>query len=162
MKQPHRFTGTTPDCSSLHATFNRQADASCIMAGNVLSDVQTSTFIRPRQELECNGRVNAPGHLQEFDLQTFVGRPNMDRVLRYIRTDPFFETNTAIGYRIFHYVGQQPTLHGFILTDSEHKLIRRFDREELGLRRSRKSASVLDFCSPYIALVGAPAACQQA
>lgn len=162
MTKPYRFQGITQHCLSQHATFNKQVDASCIMAGNVTSDVQTSTFIRPRQELECNGRVNAPGHLQEFDLQTFEGRPNMDRVLRYIRTDPFFETNTAIGYRVFHYVGQQLTLHGFVLTDREHKLIRRFDREDLGLRRSSKSASVLDFCLPYIAVVDAPAACQQA
>lgn len=158
MTQPYSFKGITRDCLSQHATFNKQVDAACIMAGNVFSDVQTSTFIRPRQQLECNGFSNAPGHLQEFDLKTFVNRPNMDRVLRHIRTDPFFETNTAIGYRIFHYAGKQPTLHGFILTDRAHKLIRRFDREDLGLRRSEKSASVLDFCLPYIALVAVPAA----
>jgi hypothetical protein len=162
MTRPYSFKGITDTCLSGHSTFDRQVDAACIMAGNVISDVQTSTYIRPRQQLECNGFTNAPGHLQEFDLKTFARRQDMGRVLAYIRADPFFASNDAIGYRIFHKVGKQETLHGFLLTDRDHQLIRRFDREDLGLRRSAKSASVLDFCLPYVALVGQPSTGQAA
>jgi hypothetical protein len=51
---------------SLHKTFDRQAD--CVSIGNMIGHVQLSGFIRPRNEIECNGLPFEKGHLQEYDL----------------------------------------------------------------------------------------------
>lgn len=151
MNSPKAFcrdSGMTP--ASAHGTFNLKADL--IMAGNVSSNVQSSTFVRARQQLECNGFTNEPGHLQEFDLKGFSGSArDMGPVLEYIRRDPFFESNTAIAYRFHHFDGKARQLHGVIITDEHHRIVRRFDREDLVGRRSAKSASVLDFCKQFVA-----------
>jgi hypothetical protein len=140
-----------------HEAFNKKAD--CVMTGAVYSNVQSSTYIRARQQLECNGFTRPPKHLQEFDLDCFAYKmQEMDAVLRYIRRDPFFENNMAIAYRFFHYTGETRTIHGVIVTDSNHRLLRRFDREDLDIGRNGRSASVLDFCLPYISLQDQPVA----
>lgn len=143
--------------SSAHATFNKQADL--IMVGNVYSNVQSSTFIRARQQLECNGFTNKPGHLQNWDLENFAKPGEMTPVLEYIRRDAFFDTNEAIAYRFFHVDGKIRHLHGVIVTDAQHKVLRVFDRAELGGRHSYKSNSVLDCCLQFVAFpAGAQAA----
>jgi hypothetical protein len=157
MKSPKSFcrdSGMTP--ASAHSTFNQKADL--IMTGNVSSNVQSSTFVRARQQLECNGFMNKPGHLQEFDLEGFArNQRDMTPVLEYIRRDPFFESNTAIAYRFHHYDGKTRQLHGVIVTDEHHRIVRRFDREDLVGRRSAKSASVIDFCKQFVAFPAAGA-----
>jgi hypothetical protein len=47
------------------------------MSGNVSAPGQFSQFVRGRLDLECNGRVNAPGHLRDFDLRPFKEHPWM-------------------------------------------------------------------------------------
>lgn len=151
MNSPHAFVGYPRYSSSLsdHAGFNKKADV--VMAGSVYSNVQSSTHVRARQQLECNGIVNKPKHLQEFDLNNFAYRMReMDAVLRYLRTNAFFEHNDAFAYRIFHYVGDTRIVHGVFVTDSNHRLLRRFDRCDLGIGNSSKSRSVMDFCLPYL------------
>ena len=51
---------------SPHKTFNRQC--ALISTGNQIGDVVTSNYIRPFAEVECNGKVNPEGHLQDWDL----------------------------------------------------------------------------------------------
>lgn len=154
MNSPKAFTrqtGIALQCS--HATFKKKADL--ITTGNVCSNVQSSTYIRPRQQLECNGITNKPGHLQNFDLDGFAYRlREMDTVLAYIRRTPFFETNEAIAYRFFHYEGNTRQLHGVVITDTQHRVLRRFDRDDLVGRRSAKSESVIDFCLQFISVPG--------
>jgi hypothetical protein len=162
MNQPKAFIGPSgfPADLTSHATFNRKVDL--IMTGIVYSNVQNSTHIRPRQQLECNSRLFACGHLQNFDLDVFGYKSQeMSAVTCYIKNDPYFESHAAIAYRFFHYVGDDRVIHGVIVTDGEHRLLRRFDREDLAIRRSRKSASVLDFCLPHVSIV-APMACAAA
>lgn len=152
MKSPAGFHVTRgfTDGLTAHAGFNSRVDL--ILTGNVYSNVQSSTYVRPRNELECNGFTRAPGHLQKFDLDTFVnGNREMDAVVAYIKRDPFFESNQSIAYRIFHTIGQKRVLHGVIITDANYQLVRRFDREDLGLQRSAKSSDVLDFALKYLA-----------
>jgi hypothetical protein len=141
---PHYQAGLT-----LSEGFNRKADI--VMAGSVFSGVQSSNHIRARQQLECNGYTRVPGYLQEFDLKTFCHKTQeMAAVRRYIEASPFFETASGIAYRFFHYAGDTRTVHGVIVTGDNGKLLRRFDREDLGLGRSEKSASVLDFCQSFV------------
>lgn len=135
---------------SAHSTFNKKADL--IMTGNVYSNVQSSTFVRARQQLQCNGFTNKPGHLQNWDLDTFAkDQSEMTPVLEYIRRDPFFETNEAIAYRFFHVNGKVRHLHGVIITDVQHRVLRVFQRSDLGNRYSYKSSSVLDACRQFVA-----------
>jgi hypothetical protein len=162
MNQPKAFIGMRGFQANLtpNAAFNRKADV--VMTGSVYSNVQSSTHIRPREQLECNGHTVARAYLQEFDLDVFGYKlQEMNAVRRYIKNDPYFETHAAIAYRFFHYVGDDRVIHGVIVTDSEHRLLRRFDREDLAISRSSKSAGVLDFCLPHVSHQ-APMACATA
>jgi hypothetical protein len=95
VKQKEWINGNHMKFESLHKTFNLQVD--CISTGNVIGDVQYSSFVRPRDELECNGFVNEPGHLQEYDA--------------------IFHYSYNKGERI---------IHGVILTTGDHKLLHKW------------------------------------
>jgi hypothetical protein len=143
--------------ASAHSTFNKKADL--IMVGNVYSNVQSSTFVRARQQLECNGFINEPGHLQNWDLENFAKQGEMTPVLEYIRCDAFFETHEAIAYRFFHVDGKARHFHGVIITDVQHRVLRVFQRSDLGNRYSYKSNSVIEACLQFVAFpCGAQAA----
>lgn len=51
-------------------TFNTQTDL--ITIGNVIADTQYSNYIRPYNEMECNGRTLQKGELRDYDLQFFA------------------------------------------------------------------------------------------
>lgn len=51
-------------------TFNTQTDL--ITIGNVIADTQYSNYIRPYNEMECNGRTQPKGELRDYDLQFFT------------------------------------------------------------------------------------------
>lgn len=153
MTRPKAYIGSPMFQGNIteHQGFNKQC--TCISPGQVIGDVQMSNCIRARQRLDCGSLMFAPRHLQEFDLKVFQGpKGEMDAVVRYIRENPFFEHNGAIAYRFFSYSGETRTVHGVIVTDNDYNLLRRFDREDLELGRNGKSASVLDFCIPYVSV----------
>lgn len=118
--------------------FDKQAEKSGgLMPGNVHSNVQTSTYVRPRTQLQCNGQVNPPGHLREFDLKTYHGAAARSgpehavptKILQALDKRP--EVN-AILYKIFHRNpgAQATTIHGWILTDDQHRHIETARRGE--------------------------------
>ena len=152
--RPAAFVGNPrhqPNLTS-HKGFNDRADL--LMEGNTYSNVQRSTFVRARQQLECNGFTNPPGKLQKFDLDSLLGNiQGMATVRRYVETDAFFETNDALVYRIFHYNDKKErVIHGVIVTTTGYRLLRAFDREDLGLMRSEKSRDVLRFALQYLSV----------
>lgn len=131
-------TSNSMDMATGNTAFDRKRVVA--MTGNIISDTMYGTFIRPRQEIECNGFVSAPGHLQAFDLKGFSElRPVRDFVERDVR----FETTTCIGYAIFHWDGEHRIYHGALVTDKEHQLLRQFDRRDLGLPYRRTSDAVM-------------------
>lgn len=164
MNRPAAFIGMRhyQQGITLSEAFNLKADV--IMVGAVYSGVQSSCHIRARQQLECNGFTRLPAHLQNFDLDTFSSKlQEMDVVRRFVKSHPYFETNSGIAYRFFHYAGDTRTIHGVILTDDNHKLLRRFEREDLGgLGRSAKSFSVMNFCQQFVCMQEQPVACATA
>jgi hypothetical protein len=93
-----------------HKTFDQQLTA--VSSGQVLSSVQTSFCIRPRNETEGPmGLTYQPGHLQQFDLQHFPRMPY--EIRRYVEqataTDAllvheFFTTRAARGETIIGYI----------------------------------------------------------
>ena len=56
-------------------TFNTQTDL--ITIGNVIADTQYSNYIRPYNEIECNGRTQPKGELRDYDLQFFTLNENV-------------------------------------------------------------------------------------
>lgn len=114
MKKAKWVNGNKMLFESEHKTFNKKVD--CISTGNVIGTVQLSGHVRAYNELECNGRVNEPGHLQEYDLSWLVKELpyNVKDTIRYNCKDKgcwayhFFYWNGKhermnIGYAITHY-----------------------------------------------------------
>ena len=128
---------------SEHRTFNRKADL--ISRGNVYSNVQTSSYIRPFSETKCNGIENPPGRLRDFDLKPFL--PTIpDSVLNYVKS---VSMNKQVAlYRIRHCVGERHVIHGWIVTKDwheNHALLRCFYTHG-----GRKSRSVIDEAVKYL------------
>lgn len=108
-----------------HKTFDRIANRHSVVTGNVLSDVQTSFFIRPYTETECNGFTREPGHLRNFDLEPFrkIGTPR--HVLDYVRS--VTENTPVILYRFFHHNNNgDKIVHGYVVTTTDYELLKFF------------------------------------
>jgi hypothetical protein len=117
-----------------YADFEAKADY--IDTGNIFSNVMYGNLIRPRNEVECNGRVNAPGHLQNYDLQ--VLRPY--KIDEAIRKNQWFEANKGWAYVLRHKNRQGNLIvHGAIVTDLNHKPVMVFDYS-----KHAKSARVME------------------
>lgn len=112
--------------------------------GNVYSDVQTSTYIRPLSQTECSGMSFIPGRLRDFDLATFQKRiptPVLDEVRIYTRT------KQAILYQFFHFRGRAKIVHGWLLTSNEHELIMQHVTGP-----TWRSRDVMDACRIYLGI----------
>lgn len=122
--------------------FDRQTDLIC--NGNILSKTQYATYVRARTQMECNGIAFEHGHLQAWDLNNFGRNLHVEAVKRFIASDPRFESKAAWMGVFFHRGTHGLTLHGALVTGTDQRLIRRFDRTALGLRHSSSSIKVLD------------------
>lgn len=128
--------------NSGHRTFDRHAYG--LMTGNVISDTQLSLFVRARNETACNGFTFPVGHLMETDLKSFTG-PGSEVAKRFIRNVIDDDTRVIL-YKIRHWSpGQGEVVHGWVVTDTDYRFIRRFD-----CGPTRKSRQVLDAVIPYI------------
>lgn len=91
--------------------------------GNVMSNTQSSTFVRSHDTTSCNGFEFEPGRLRRFDLGFFNGA--MPRhVERYVSEQT--QTRDVIVYRFFHYHRQRRCEHGWVVTTNDHALLRSF------------------------------------
>lgn len=123
-------------------TFDRQT--SCIGTGNQIGDTQLSNFIRPFNKTECNGFTNAPGHLQNYDLNWL-----MDHLPARVRN--WFKENGQndqfILYQFHHRRNGRKIIHGWVITrpGSPDTLVRVFQNNP-GFR----SQMILDECLKYI------------
>jgi len=95
---------------SEHKTFNRQTNL--IDTGNVYSNTQTSSYVRPYSETECNGFTRPPGHLRDFDLKGFDHMPH--RVKCYILS--VTQDRPVIVYKFFHHTNRGRITHGWVIT----------------------------------------------
>ena len=91
--------------------------------GNVISNTQHSTFVRAATETGCNGYFFEPGRLRDFDLSLF-DRLLPNDVCAYARA--ITTSKSIILYRFFHWKGQERTEHGWLITDTGHRELRRF------------------------------------
>ena len=120
-------------------TFDRQISA--IGTGQVLGSTQTSWCVRPYSETECNGHQFEKGSLRATDLRGFGNIPAPVR--RWL--DENRET-ACILYKFFHCRsgGVEKTVHGFVITGRDYKLLYRWDNGRY------KSMRVIDECLTYI------------
>lgn len=96
------------------------------ITGNVCSNFQTSTFVRAPSQLECNGLVNAPGHLTAFDLKQFKDQGLHSLLNWYARFHAEKPDQETIAY-VLRDMGQSRKVQyrGWIVTDTGQKLIAR-------------------------------------
>lgn len=112
-----------------HATKN-----SPLMTGNVSSEIQTSTFIRAKNNLECNGQKFEPGLLRELDSRWVKSRSNGARryeggelALDWLRKH---QNKEVVLYCVFHPKAKRDNqeeaekiVHGWVLTDRRGNLL---------------------------------------
>lgn len=91
--------------------------------GIVLSNTQSSKFVRPFAETHCNGFEFAPGRLRDFDLGFFNGAMP-PHVAREVRARS--ETSGLIVYRFFHWHRRTRIEHGWLVTTRDHRFLRSF------------------------------------
>ena len=125
---------------SLHKTFNQQV--SMITTGNQIGNTVLSSYIRPHSETKCNGFTNSPGHLQEYDLGNIVNEaPGM--VKDWVREHG--KHRWFIVYLFFHWRRGKRIIHGAVITDKKHLLVKTFY-----LRNEYKSWSVVNEARKYV------------
>lgn len=75
-----------------------------IMRGNVISGNQYSTYIRPKNRIECNGEKFPVDHLRRYDLLMINLPYHVEKYIKSITDDEsciaykFRTKNTTIGY----------------------------------------------------------------
>lgn len=129
-------------------TFDRQCDVLC--PGNVHADTQFSAYIRPHNEVECNGKTFKPGELQAFDLKPFlqIGCPSY--VLRIVRQENEKHGKICL-YQFRHWRRNPDTgkreqiIHGWIITDYNNRFL-----ISIPANYRQKSMMVLARLRPYI------------
>lgn len=109
---------------SPHKTWNKQAIALC--TGNVWDSGYVSNYIRPWNKLECNGRINEPGHLQNFDIKHYVRLPceiryylrNIEKSLVLMEV---FTHNYSKDRRYGNGNEKIKIIHGYIIYDENYE-----------------------------------------
>lgn len=93
----------------------------CITTGNAYCNTQTSGFIRPFNETECNGLSFSKGHLMNFDMKQFqkFGIPeNISEILRNSERE-----DSVILYMFFVRDKGRVKPFCWVVTDRNYKLI---------------------------------------
>jgi len=124
---------------SKHKTFNKQC--TCISTGNQIGDVVLSSYVRPFNETECNGRINEKGHLQNYDLN-WILKDFAYYVKDWIRKNVIKES--IIAYEFHHYDNHRKIVDGYVITDNKHKLL------EVWYEGNYKNQSAVDEAIKYI------------
>jgi len=107
--------------------FDRQTN--CISYGNVYANTQSSSYIRPYMETECNGREFKPGELMKFDLKCVFGEYLKDYNLIPQAIKRVLENKdrkqSVVLYKFFVTVKKERRVIGFVLADYDNNLIER-------------------------------------
>lgn len=114
---------------------------SALGQGNVFGSTITGLYIRPYEEVECNGHSFPQGHLQAFDLKVFQPLPpQVDRAVR-ART----RTRSGILYKLFHSTKSHQVVHGYVWSDYDYNMVNMWVTG-----RHSRSRDVLTACLPYL------------
>lgn len=128
--------------NSLHKTYNSKIQ--CPSTGNVIDNGFLSFYIRAWDNTHCNGYTSEPGGLQRFDLDQFGNTYIPESIREYCRN---YKGGDHVGilYCVRHWDRGRKIIHGWILTDYNHNLIKTV------YRGGYKSNSVIDEFIKYVA-----------
>jgi hypothetical protein len=119
----------------------------CIMTGNHIGDGHSSAYVRPWNEIECNGKKDyEPGHLQNFDLKPWREHGLPRNVDEYLVA--FAKDECVILNKFWHYRRGNKVVHGYIITRGDkhcHRLLAQFCTGP-----TSKSRDVLNWCRDYV------------
>lgn len=120
-KHVYNPSGTRQLINSGWKLFDEQTNL--ITTGNVSSNTQQSSYIRPWTETKCNGRTNPEGHLTNFDLHPFR-KYGIPPVIDKIVSDKG-RKEPVILY-MFHVWSKDQHILPFcwVVTDKNHKLVK--------------------------------------
>jgi hypothetical protein len=122
-----------------HKEFDKQAIM--ISTGNVFGPVQSSLFVRGLLD-EGEGCIDypcvkrEPGHLQEFDLQSFPSVPG--RIKDWVRSKATGK-DSVIFYVFYYTKGGKRTPIGYVVTTPDHRLV-----DKIYARNTVKTQDALD------------------
>lgn len=111
-------------CTSEHAGFDKKSDGE-IFCGNVSSKVMAGKYIRPVDEVTCNGFDFKPGQLQTSDLNAFSSHSARSVFSRWAELVPDMKTETTIAYVFFTYTGRVRTEIGYLLVRAKDRQVLR-------------------------------------
>jgi hypothetical protein len=125
-----------------HKTFDRQTNV--ISIGNVISNTQYSSYIRPMNLLKNPVGQQVPyGYLTEYDLRPFVEYFRLPQKIK-AKIKNYVQDKEAILYCFYHHRKNKYIIHGFVLTDAQHNLI------EFWVIGGIKSYKIVSECIKYI------------
>ena len=124
-------------------SFDAIAENDYIGTGNVVGAVQFSCCVRPRRQTHCNGFERPEGVLQEFDLKGLRDY-RLNVVANRIKASKDFEETGGHWYLFRRRNGVESIIYGALVTNMEHDIVFRFDREHLGLPRTSAGQKILD------------------
>ena len=101
--------------------FDKQTN--CISTGNVISNTQFSSFIRPWNETECNGYTFSEGHLMNCDLEPFRKYRIPKQFLNLLEEKS--RQDGVILYMFFVYKNGVLCPFSWVVTSSDDKLIKK-------------------------------------
>lgn len=132
--------------------FDKVANTTYVGTGNVMSDVQFSSYIRARTEtrMPVGTEHRAPGFLRDFDLEGF--RSGIYKMPAHVERAVLAETEEkgAILYCFFHHSSSGRVVDGFVLTRTDkeqYEIIERFVTGPTG-----KSAAVIAEMAQRVAM----------
>ena len=107
--------------------FDKQTNV--ISYGNVYANTQTSSYIRPYMETECNRSKFKPGELMKFDLKCVFGEYLKDynlvpQAIKRALEDKNRKQSVVL-YKFFVTVKRERRVIGFVLADYDNNLIER-------------------------------------
>ena len=135
------INGNKARFNSLHKGYNSKIQ--CPSPGNTIDDGYLGLFVRAWNELECNGRINEPGKLYNFDMESFrrYGVPH--------RIEELLKQSGGILYCLRTYTGDRLTIYGWVVTDKDHNYL-----TSIHTGANYKQDSVVDEFIPYVAVQG--------
>jgi hypothetical protein len=129
-------TGMKQIINSDFKEFNKQTN--CISYGNCISNTQYSSFIRPFNEIECNGFINEKGHLLRFDLKYFKNIP--ERLMNILKDEK--RTESYILYEFCIYKHNKKDVIGYVLTDDNHNFITDYVSYDYGCNFCKRESAI--------------------
>ena len=103
---------------------NKSFDQQCLVIskGNVIAPTQISFEVRPGKETKCNGQHFEERHLQNFDLKSLFSDWSW---YRSTISELSNLNNGVYVYQFFHYSSKRRVDNCLIITDKNHKVIKK-------------------------------------